>query len=311
MTADVPPGIKALIAHLYLRLHVEWGCSVTPILQPSVSWRKLRYVQPIQRRVVTAGSPAFAARAPDGYIRFRLRGVDVVARREHTDSVREMIALSHTLYEYAARHPGRRRIEGRVPAYAVTLPDGTTSVVVRHSHHGGLLAGITRDRFLAPTRAPQELSNALRLAALAVPTPMIVAYAGYPAGPWLRRSDIVTLELMPGKDLAAVLMQPLVEDDRRRVLQAVAELLRTLDRAGARHPDLNVKNVFLVNRCGAWHAYVLDVDRVVFGRTGDARITEANLRRFLRSARKWRDRYSVQIDESDLTWLVAAVTRHG
>jgi hypothetical protein len=70
-----------------------------------------------------------------------------------------------------------------------------------------------------------------------------------------------------------------------------------------------VKNVFLVNRCGAWHAYVLDVDRVVFGRTGDARITEANLRRFLRSARKWRDHYGVQIDENDLTWLVTAVTR--
>ncbi|MGH8659341.1 MAG: hypothetical protein ACREV4_12945, partial [Gammaproteobacteria bacterium] len=165
--------------------------------------RLLRYVRPVQRRVVTAGSPAFAARAPDGYIRFRLRGVDVVVRREHTDSVREAIALSHTLYEYAARHLGRCRIQGRVPAYAVTLPDGTTRVVVRHSQHGGLLAGITGDRFLAPTRAPQELSNALCLAARAVPTPMIVAYAAYPAGPWLRRSDIDTLELVHGKDLAA------------------------------------------------------------------------------------------------------------
>src|SRR5437868_1582061 len=100
--------------------------------------------------------------APAGYTRFMLSGVDVVALGACADAVRRPLGR-RPLYDYAATHPARRELRGRGVAYAVTLPDGETRVVVRHSRHGGLLGPVTGDRFLAPTRAPHELETALRL----------------------------------------------------------------------------------------------------------------------------------------------------
>src|SRR5919205_114439 len=94
---------------------------------------------------------------------------------------------------------------GRGVAYAVALPDDATRVVVRRSRHGGVLAPITGERFLGPTRAPRELDVALRLARLGVPTPEVVAFATYPAGPLVRRADVLTREVEDAVDLASAL----------------------------------------------------------------------------------------------------------
>jgi 3-deoxy-D-manno-octulosonic acid kinase len=177
-------------------------------------------------------------------------------------------------------------------------------VVVRHSRHGGLLAPVTGDRFLSPTRAPHELRTALRLAAAGVPTPEVVAYATYPAGPLLRRSDVATREVEGGRDLAAWLIDRPAEGVKRELLRATAVLLARLADAGARHPDLNLKNVLLVPvGDGRFDAHVLDVDRIAFGRYRDPRAAEANLARLARSARKWRVRHGADISEGDLARL--------
>jgi ribosome maturation factor RimP len=44
-------------------------------------------------------------------------------------------------------------------------------------------------------------------------------------------------------------------------------------------------------------AFVLDVDRVEFGAPGSADIAARNLARLIRSARKWRKRWNLDIDE--------------
>jgi hypothetical protein len=91
-------------------------------------------------------------------------------------------------------------------------------------------------------------------------------------------------------------------------LRATADLLASLTAAGARHPDLNIKNVFIARDAeGAAEAYLLDVDRVWFDTPGGARVTAANLRRFSRSARKSHRLHGTPIDEDDLRWLAAAV----
>ena len=211
-----------------------------------------------------------------------------------------------TLYEYAARHPRARTFAGRGIAYAVPLPDGATSVVVRHSRHGGLLAPLTGDRFLAPTRAPHELATSLRLRAHGVPTPEVVAYVTYPAGPLLRRADVATREVPRAKDLAVALLGKADEETRRGWLDATARLLAELRAAGARHADLNLKNVLLApDDAGRCTAHVLDVDRVTFAAPGDAAAARANFDRLARSARKWRDLYGATVDEGDLAWLLA------
>ena len=245
-------------------------------------------------------------RAPAGYTRFLQGTAEVVALGACAEAVRRAVG-ARSLYDYAASHPGRRELRGRGVAYAVPLPDGETSVVVRHSRHGGLLAPVTGDRFLPPTRAPHELRTALRLAEAHVPTPEVIAYATYPAGAVFRRSDVATREVVGGTDLGHVLA--LADDNAARTaaLDATAELLRALERAGARHPDLNVTNVLIVATAGLpGRALVLDVDRVVFGERGDARIGAANVRRLLRSARKLRSNGRITVSDAELSGLASA-----
>jgi len=102
--------------------------------------------------------------------------------------------------------------------------------------------------------------------------------------------------------------------ERRAALGAAAGLIGLLSACGARHHDLNVKNVLLERataRSGALllTAHVLDVDRVEFGRPGDSRITEGNLDRFMRSARKWRELHDARLEEADLVRVAASVRR--
>jgi 3-deoxy-D-manno-octulosonic acid kinase len=180
-------------------------------------------------------------------------------------AVDAVLASGLTLHAWAAHRPDARPLRGRGTAYAVPL--GDERVVVRHSRHGGMLAPITRDLFLAPTRAPHELDVSLRLRAAGVPTPEILAYATYAVLPGIERADVVTREIT-GDELDA----PAAADD----------LLSAMQRAGAVHPDLNMRNVLVA----AGTAYVLDVDRVYFLSPGDRRSDERNRARLLRSARK-------------------------
>lgn len=211
-----------------------------------------------------------------------------------------------SFYAYAEHHPAARALQGRGTVYAVPLPDGETRVVVRRSRHGGLLAPLTGEHFLGRTRAPRELAVALRLARAGVPTPEVVAYATYPAPPIGRRADVVTREIPGALDLAATLAAFMAADDKRPVLRAVARLLAALTAAGARHPDLNVKNVLIARDAnGDPEAFVLDVDRVWFDEPGAPRVLERNLRRLARSAAKMRRLRALPLDEPDLLWLGA------
>jgi 3-deoxy-D-manno-octulosonic acid kinase len=226
---------------------------------------------------------------PDGYIALSARsaqGVGLMSLRVPL----ELALGSGSFYAYAKQMPDARTLAGRGVAYAVMLPGDAARVVVRRSRHGGLFAALTGDRFTAPTRAPYELDTALRLTELGVRTPEVIAFATYPAGV-LRRADVVTREIPGSADLAAVLAEPMSEDRRRAVLAAV---------------DLNIKNI-LVQRSatGEMVAYVLDVDRIWFDRPGSARVTERNIARLSRSARKWRRSTSVDLAETDIGWLAA------
>lgn len=240
---------------------------------------------------------------PAGYRRFRIGETRVVALEPLAHVIADAMG-DGTLYAYGASHPRARKLVGRAIAYAVPLPDDTL-VVIRHSRHGGLLAPLTGDRFLGKTRAPFELATALRLAQAGVRTPDVLAYAVYPAGPMLKRSDVATREITGGRDLAFVLVGHPAAAAKKRALAATATLLVHLSRAGARHPDLNLKNVLLASDDS--DAFVLDVDRVVFGRAGDPSITEANLRRLARSAQKWNRLYGADIEPADIERLRSVV----
>jgi hypothetical protein len=168
-----------------------------------------------------------------------------------------------------------------------------------------MFAPLTGDRFIMSTRAASELRIALRLASEGVATPEVLAYAVYPAGPFLRRSDVATREIARSRDLATALLNA-TDDSKAPMLAATAALLADLTRIGARHPDLNLKNILLSpSDTGVPRAWVLDVDRITFDRRGSPSVAQANLARLGRSARKWRELYGARIDDADLAWLAS------
>lgn len=243
---------------------------------------------------------------PHGYARLGLRRGHAVVQHQHADALRQALADDATLHAWAGRVPGARAMQGRGVAWAVSLPDGTP-VVVRHNRHGGLLARLTGDRFLAPTHAQRELDLALRLAAAGVPTPEVVAYVVYPAGPVLARSDVATREVPDAEDLGVLLARTAPGDVARlRAYDATAALVAALARAGARHADLNAKNVLLAD--GGARALVLDVDRVSFGDDRAAAL-EANLARLARSLRKHEAKWGARFAPGEVDALADLARR--
>jgi Lipopolysaccharide kinase (Kdo/WaaP) family len=241
---------------------------------------------------------------PPGYTRLAVAHADVVAHDRVAPAITAVFeGGARTLHEWAAQHPERRELSGRIPAYSAPLPGGEARVVVRRSHHGGLLAPLLGDRFLPPTRAPLELAISLVLGRAGVPTPPVAAYAIYPAGPVLRRADVLTVELA-GRDLGAALRDAAGGPERHLFIAPVVALLASLTQAGAWHPDLNVKNILLTgSETGSLQPVVLDVDRVRFSPAGDPNVREANLRRLARSVRKWREQWGRGFDEAELATI--------
>lgn len=214
---------------------------------------------------------------PGGYRESTARGTLVVARADLHDMVCAILRGA-TLHAWAAEQPGAQPMQGRDTAWGTRLPNGP-EVVVRHSRHGGLLAALTRDLFLAPTRAPRELGVALRLRAAGVATPDVLAYAVYTATGPLCRADVVTARVH-GVALPAAWASAVDAAQRNAIADAVGTLLGALRTAGAHHPDLNARNVLVAPTGDGLTAWVLDVDRVHFGRTA----SEAAARNAIRLA---------------------------
>lgn len=233
------------------------------------------------------------------YESFELPGAYVIAKSACADALRSV--LEHgPLYEFAARQPGAREFSGRAPVFAISLSNGCGSVVVRHATRGGMMSLISKDIFLRPTRGLRELLNSLRLRALGVRTPEVVACVTYHAGWMLRRSDIATEEIVGGHDLSIVLSTFTEAGHRDMAIAAAIDLLRALTAAGAYHKDLNLKNILLTSDDGSrLEAHVLDVDRVRFSTPGSPLVAQANLGRLLRSLRKWRDLNGLPFTENE------------
>lgn len=241
------------------------------------------------------------------FVRFTVGGAEVVCAEHVADGVRAALG-SGSLYRFAERAPDSRRLAGRGVVYAVQLPHCGERIVVRHNHHGGMFAALTRDVFRPPTRAPHELATSERLHDAGVPTPMMLGYVTYRTFANLVRVDVFSREIPDSVDLSSVLLAP-QPHDIVKAWSATRRLVRALAEAGVRHHDLNVKNILLqASPTGTLDAYVLDVDRVEFTSDRDA-ANEANIARLMRSAHKWRRQRGAAISEQDLEDLETLLRR--
>jgi 3-deoxy-D-manno-octulosonic acid kinase len=237
--------------------------------------------------------------APAGYVWLGgPRGARVLALREHADAILKLLDSS-TLYDAAAARRDGLVFQGRAPAYELALP--AERVVVRHNWHGGAFARLTRDRFLRGGRTDIELNASERLRDAGIATPRIVAVVTYPAGPGFSRADVATRLVPDARDLSGCLCDT-DPATRKRAVAAAGALLDQLAAVGARHRDLNVKNVLLRHRPDAgFQPYVLDVDRVTFHEPHDPDVIRGNAERLLRSARKWRRLHGARVTDAELT----------
>lgn len=240
-----------------------------------------------------------------GYVRFEVGGMRGAALEWALPAIRDALTAGLTLHAWAGAQQNSERLYGRGINYGVLLPAGRESqlsaaVVVRRNRHGGALRFVTGDCFLLPTRAPLELAISLRLATAGVPTPEVIGYAIYPVAGIFAKSDVMTRRLPDGGDFPDVWSKAGVSK-RETLLCKVAELLQALAACGARHADLNLKNIYVAGHDSAVTCYLLDVDRVTFPRSAD--IAHLNFARLARSARKWREQRGLDFSEEMLTHL--------
>ncbi len=241
---------------------------------------------------------------PVPYQSGRVRAATLVAAPTLFDALAQRLSRFDTLYAWAEAEPQPRALRGRGVVYVAELPECDTTLAVRHAWHGGLFAPITGDRYLMPTRAPREAAVNITLRQHGVPTPELLAYALYPAGPGLRRVDVATRYVPDAWDFGAVLLGTAPDIARDVAERAVLVLLAQLAGARAVHPDLNVKNILLVPQPEGLAAWVLDVDVVSFREQPPIAVMARNVRRLARSITKWHSRHERVLDEQWLNGLV-------
>jgi hypothetical protein len=240
---------------------------------------------------------------PARYQRKDLPGATLVARDDVFSGLQSALQRAPTLHAFGSGVADAQRLEGRQAAFAVELPDSDRRGVIRHNRHGGLLRGLTGDRFLWPTRAPLELMLSDELRRLHVPTPVVLAFAIYPAGA-LATSDVITEEIAGATDFGELLLATTPDSEARlHGWNAVKRLMKRLAAAGIRHHDFNAKNILLQpTDDGLFTAWVLDVDRVELDCTRrDA--YAGNRARLRRSVEKFRNLRGAVVTDAELSGL--------
>jgi len=224
----------------------------------------------------------------------------VVARSEVLDWARGAVERAGSLYAYAAGREGARVLQGRGPAYCIDGPTG--ACVVRHYRRGGEVARWLGDRYVraGEPRPLRELRASEEVRRRGIDTPLVLALAIYPAGPFYR-ADIATAFVPGALDLAAALFgpAPLEGTDRLTAWAAAGSLLRTLGERGVVHADLNLKNILLDASVQPFRVLLLDLDRCRVAHRVTALVRLGMLRRFQRSASKWANRAGRTITEEE------------
>lgn len=256
--------------------------------------------------------------------------VEVVAVAPLADALAAQVARHGSLHAWAGTVPQRCTLVGRAPVHVAPLPGTDAVVAVRHAWHGGLLAPLTRDRFLRPSRAPHELRQSAALRAAGIPSTEVLGFARTALPLWRCTVDVVSRYEPASRDLGAVLAGEADAVASREAgegaeapsaaavapaftivdaLAATGRLLRQLTVAGVVHPDLNVKNVLLRRPAsGGCEALLIDVDVVRWTpHRRPQRVLAANLGRLAHSMRRQRERHGSGLAPAAVTAFERAV----
>lgn len=123
-------------------------------------------------------------------------------------------------------------------------------LVLRHYWRGGFVARITKDRFiwqgLNRTRPWMEMETLLKLREVGVPVPEpVAARISKDSHQLLYSADIITTEIPDALPLPDVISSGQTSHHENQLLFSVGVVLARLHAAGARHRDLNVRNILI------------------------------------------------------------------
>jgi hypothetical protein len=219
------------------------------------------------------------SRVPQGFTLIRRGRLRAVVR----DGAPEVEAL---LQRWASGNlpPARALLGGRGGIGAFPLrPD--LVAVLRPYRRGGLMRRVNSAHYFGFRARPfRELLASETLRAAGVPTPEVLGAAVRWDAPGCYRGALATREV-PGAINLWHYVQMASPADRAPACAAAAAVTRRMLDAGGIHPDLNLQN-FLVRRTGhSGEAWVIDLDRMRFGRV-TPRTRRAAFERICRSIRK-------------------------
>lgn len=174
---------------------------------------------------------------------------------------------------------------------------GRVSVVLRHYRRGGLMARISKDRFMgtraASSRAMREYQLLRLMRSWRLPVPAPVAARFDPKG-FTYRADIMVAMLPGTRNLVQRLAVSTLPDS---AWEAVGRAIRRMHEHQVFHSDLNAHNLLLDDTGLAW---IVDFDKCGV-RPGDD-WKSANLERLLRSLRKEAQRQAIRHWSEEAHW---------
>ncbi|HEY7767294.1 lipopolysaccharide kinase InaA family protein [Longimicrobium sp.] len=206
-------------------------------------------------------------------------GARMLVRGGYEDAAR-LLVEQKALSAVEMRGGGRQ-------AHPVVLLQTGEKAVVRHYRRGGLVQRINSSRYFGGNRAFDELRATERARAGGVRTARVLAAIERPRTLGYH-ATLATL-LIPGATDAAAWLESAAEGRREAMLREAGHQIATMHEAGVAHPDVNLRNLLVVERDTAPEVWLLDFDkaRVHPGPVPRAR-RAAELRRLARSARKLR-----------------------
>lgn len=211
--------------------------------------------------------------APQGYVAVTAVGARGFARPQASEWVAAALTRWGTLARASLHAADAIELRGRGVVRAVPAPSEVSDErwVIRRYLRGGWAASLLHDRYLRRgtprTEAEARASDIAR--ERGVPTPRVQAGLTYSAGPLWYRADLVTSFVPRSVDLAELLFHDGLPGGNRtptpgqkvESLALAGSLARQLAEAGVYHPDLNAKNVLVVESDEGLEAQVLDLDR--------------------------------------------------
>ena len=215
-------------------------------------------------------------------ITFQLSRLICRCRKDCQSALSSIYHHSRWVYDYLMQQSNSVIFRGRQPVVMGQI--NSKSVIVKLLHHGGLLASISRDRFISPARFENHLLVSDVLAANGIQTPQI-EFISFRKQGLIYRGEIGVEFIENGIDASQYLFgnPQQIPSDWEDCLSKIAQTVSQLHLAQVYHPDLNLMNFLYTMDKEIW---LLDLDKATVYQVLSVGKRRRNRQRLERSIRK-------------------------